>query len=122
MREGTKGKHKMTVYTYRSLNLYIPHQLPPDIKLHFIGHLQSNKAKLLLKSVPNLYIVESVDNAKCATALDKACDAVGRKEPLLVLVQVNTSLEESKSGCDESNFLEVSRKKTLSHPLPAPHL
>jgi uncharacterized pyridoxal phosphate-containing UPF0001 family protein len=82
-------------------------QLPPDIKWHFIGHLQSNKAKVLLKSVPNLYIVESVDNSKCAAALDKACDAVGRSEPLLVLVQVNTSQEESKSGCDESNFLEV---------------
>ena len=72
-----------------------------------IGHLQSNKAKLLLKSVPHLYMVESVDNSKCAAALDKACDAIGRSEPLLVLVQVNTSQEESKSGCDESNFLEV---------------
>ena len=82
-------------------------QLPPDIKWHLIGHLQSNKAKLLLKSVPNLYMVESVDNAKCAAALDKACDAIGRRDPLLVLVQVNTSQEESKSGCDESNFLEV---------------
>jgi uncharacterized pyridoxal phosphate-containing UPF0001 family protein len=94
-------------------------QLPPDIKWHLIGHLQSNKAKLLLKSVPNLYMVESVDNAKCAAALDKACDAIGRSEPLLVLVQVNTSQEESKSGCDESNFLEVPhrcpRAKTPSY-------
>ena len=47
-------------------------ELPDDIRWHFIGHLQSNKAKVLAK-VPNLYMVESVDNEKLATALDKAC-------------------------------------------------
>lgn len=58
-------------------------------------------------------MVESVDNSKIATALDKACDSLGRKEPLLVLVQVNTSKEESKSGCDESDFLEVRQSASL---------
>ena len=80
-------------------------QLPQDIKWHFIGHLQSNKAKILLKGVPNLYMVEGVDSSKSATALDKAC--AGRTELLRVMVQVNTSNEDSKSGCDETEYLEV---------------
>jgi hypothetical protein len=35
--------------------------LPQDIKWHFIGHLQSAKAAKLVKSVPNLSVVETVD-------------------------------------------------------------
>jgi hypothetical protein len=35
--------------------------LPQDIKWHFIGHLQSTKAAKLVKSVPNLSVVETVD-------------------------------------------------------------
>ena len=35
-------------------------QLPVDIQWHFIGHLQSNKAKKLVKEVPNLAVVETV--------------------------------------------------------------
>ncbi|CAN6920706.1 unnamed protein product [Brassica oleracea] len=39
-------------------------QLPEDIKWHFIGNLQSNKVKPLLTGVPNLVMVESVDDEK----------------------------------------------------------
>src|SRR5256885_1112245 len=45
-------------------------QLPSDINWHFIGHLQSNKAKTLVKNLNNLYIVESVDSIKLATELN----------------------------------------------------
>lgn len=38
--------------------------LPPDIQWHFIGHLQSNKVKVLLEAVPNLSMVETVDSSK----------------------------------------------------------
>ncbi|CAK7351469.1 unnamed protein product [Dovyalis caffra] len=41
-------------------------QLPEDIEWHFIGNLQSNKVKPLLASVPNLDMVESVDDEKLA--------------------------------------------------------
>jgi hypothetical protein len=73
-------------------------ELPADINWHFIGTLQSNKARTLL-SVPNLFCVETVDRQKTASALSKAVEAAGRASPLRVLVQVNTSGEESKSGC-----------------------
>lgn len=77
-------------------------EMPDDIKWHYIGPLQSNKAKTLA-SIPNLYMVESIDRDKIAVALDKAIGSVGRKPPLKVLVQVNTSGEESKSGCEPGN-------------------
>lgn len=49
-------------------------QMPEDIRWHFIGGLQSNKAKMLVNSVKGLYMVESVDSPKLATTLDKACN------------------------------------------------
>jgi len=73
-------------------------RLPADIRWHFIGQLQSNKAKVLVSSVPNLWAVESVDSAKLAGLLNKAAEAAGRSEPLRVFVQVNTSAEAQKGG------------------------
>ncbi|KAI0311267.1 hypothetical protein OF83DRAFT_1069111, partial [Amylostereum chailletii] len=46
-------------------------QLPADIRWHFIGTLQSNKAKLLA-SIPNLHTVQTVASTKAASALHKA--------------------------------------------------
>ncbi|KAG2320003.1 hypothetical protein Bca52824_013216 [Brassica carinata] len=74
-------------------------QLPEDIEWHFIGNLQSNKVKPLLTGVPNLVMVESVDDEKIANMLDRVVGNIGRK-PLKVLVQVNTSGEESKFGVE----------------------
>jgi PLP dependent protein len=72
------------------------------IKWHYIGALQSNKAKALV-SVKGLWCVESVDRVKTAAALQKAVEGAGGAATdggrLRVLVQVNTSGEESKSGC-----------------------
>ncbi|CAN4097179.1 unnamed protein product [Withania somnifera] len=68
-------------------------ELPEDIEWHYIGHLQSNKVKQLLTAVPNLAMVHGVDNPKLANHLDRAVSNIGR-QPLKVLVQVNTSGEE----------------------------
>lgn len=83
-------------------------ELPNDILWHFIGPLQSNKAKLLA-SVENLHVVESIDRVKTAMVLDKAVAASGRAHPLDVMVQVNTSDEESKSGCACGEAVEVAQ-------------
>lgn len=68
-----------------------------DIKWHFIGHLQRNKVSKLL-SIPNLFIVESVDSEKLADALNgsvqRSNEVDGRK--LNIFIQVNTSGEEGK--------------------------
>ncbi|PSR85316.1 Proline synthase co-transcribed bacterial protein [Actinidia chinensis var. chinensis] len=83
-------------------------QLPEDIEWHFVGHLQSNKVKSLLAAVPNLAMVEGIDNEKVANTLDRVVSTIRRK-PLKVLVQVNTSGEESKSGVDPSDCVELAK-------------
>ncbi|PPQ80289.1 hypothetical protein CVT25_003686 [Psilocybe cyanescens] len=70
--------------------------LPADIRWHFIGTLQSNKAKILA-SIPNLYSIQTLGSVKAATALQNALPA-DRTSPLRVLIQINTSGEDSKSG------------------------
>ena len=76
-------------------------QLPQDIEWHFIGHLQTNKLKLVL---PYASMVESVDSEHLLEAIDSwvelATDA-GRWEPgrkVRVLLEVHIGAEESKSG------------------------
>ncbi|KAJ0439378.1 putative pyridoxal phosphate homeostasis protein [Helianthus annuus] len=81
-------------------------QLPQDIDWHFIGHLQSNTAKSLIAAVPNLSMVQGVDNEKIANHLDRAVSSIGRR-PLPVMVQVNTSGEISKSGIEPSHCIEL---------------
>lgn len=87
--------------------------LPPAIRWHFIGGLQSNKCQTLAREVRGLWAVESVDSVKKARLLDrgrgeqKDANTDGETEPLRVFVQVNTSGEESKSGVD-SNSKELS--------------
>lgn len=67
--------------------------MPKDIKWHFIGHLQSNKAKSLLK-IQNLHVIESLDSIKLAEKLQKICLQI--KIPILnVFVQLKTSAEPS---------------------------
>lgn len=82
-----------------------------NICWHFVGHLQKNKCNQLL-SVPNLWIVETVDSTKLATALDNSWRLRKQQknlsnEQLRVMLQVNTSGEESKHGCLPESALEV---------------
>jgi pyridoxal phosphate enzyme (YggS family) len=79
--------------------------LPTDIQWHFIGHLQSSKASKLIKEVPNLAVLETVDSAKLAGKLNNACEAAGRGS-LDVFLQVDTSGEDTKSGVTEGAELE----------------
>lgn len=62
-----------------------------DLEVHFIGQLQSNKARSVAGYAD---VVQSVDRPKLVTALDRACEATGRR--LGVLVQV--SLDEDGAG------------------------
>ena len=73
-------------------------QLPPDIEWHFIGHLQSNKCKELVENVAGLHLVESVDSDRVASNLQKYVLKFRPTRPLGVLIQVNTSGQDSKSG------------------------
>lgn len=67
----------------------------PDIELHLIGPLQSNKAK---DAVALFDVIETVDREKIATALAAEMAKQGRRPRLYV--QVNTGLEPQKAGID----------------------
>nr|GMC89808.1 proline synthase co-transcribed bacterial homolog protein-like [Ipomoea batatas] len=90
-------------------------QLPEDIEWHFIGNLQSNKVKPLLTGVPNLAMVETVDDEKIANQLNRVVGNIGRK-PLKVFVQVNTSGEETKSGVEPSACVDLVKHISSSCP------
>lgn len=66
----------------------------PDIELHLVGQLQSNKAD---EAVALFDCIHSVDRASLVTALGKAMDKAGRRVPCFV--QVNIGAEEQKGGC-----------------------
>ncbi|KAJ1307281.1 hypothetical protein OPQ81_001391 [Rhizoctonia solani] len=96
--------------------------LPESIRWHFIGSLQSNKCKKVA-GVPNLYCLHTLDSIKKADALQKALPKT-RKEALKVMLQINTSAEDSKSGLqplspenvDGSEVLALARHVIKSCP------
>lgn len=63
------------------------------VRWHLIGHLQRNKAKAAAELFD---IIETVDSAALAAALDRHCVALGKVMP--VLIEVNSGREASKSG------------------------
>ena len=65
----------------------------PSVRKHFIGHLQTNKAKAVARIFD---VVQSVDRPEAAQALDRAAHALGKRLP--VLVQINVSPSE-RFGC-----------------------
>ncbi|KAJ0170945.1 hypothetical protein K1T71_013717 [Dendrolimus kikuchii] len=78
-----------------------------DIKWHFIGHLQTNKINKLLGS-PGLFMVETVHSEKLADNLNKQWRKYRKdNEKLRVMVQINTSAEEAKSGIEPSDATKV---------------
>jgi len=65
----------------------------PDLELHLIGPLQTNKAK---DAVALFDVIETLDRPRLAEALAKAMAATGRRPQCLI--QVNTGEEPQKAG------------------------
>jgi pyridoxal phosphate enzyme (YggS family) len=72
---------------------------------HYIGHLQTNKARDIAERFD---WVHGVDRARAAAALDKARPAT--RSPLNVCIQVNISGEETKGGVDPGEALALARE------------
>ena len=68
----------------------------PNIKLHFIGHLQKNKVPKILSAANRLYMIETIDSEALAKCLNDRLVKNEATTPLNVMVQINTSGEESK--------------------------
>lgn len=66
----------------------------PNIALHLIGQLQSNKAE---DAVGLFDCIHSLDRPSLVSALGKAMDKTGRQVPCFV--QVNIGAEDQKGGC-----------------------
>ena len=70
---------------------------------HFIGHLQTNKIKEILRY--GVSCVESVDRIDLAQKLHNRLASEGKE--LNIFIQVNTSNEESKFGADPAEVLDL---------------
>ena len=71
---------------------------------HFIGHLQSNKAKF---AVPYFDYIHTVHSVKLAKEINKQAEKVGKIQN--ILLQVNIGDEDSKSGADVTDAVELAQ-------------
>jgi pyridoxal phosphate enzyme (YggS family) len=83
------------------------------VNWHFIGHLQSNKAKYAVRLFD---LIHSVDSLKLANELDKYAKKVGKIQS--VLIQVNIAKEDTKAGVFVENtrqlLQDLSRLENIS--------
>ena len=84
-----------------------------DYRFHFIGHLQSNKINQLLSLKPSL--IHSIDSVELAYKLHLALGRTNRTQD--ILIQINSSEEDSKSGLSfaaaETAIAEISLFSSL---------
>lgn len=76
--------------------------LPGDIRWHFIGHLQSNKVKLI---IPFVQLIQGIDSLKLLQEVNKQAGKNGRT--VNCLLQVHIAQEETKFGLDENELALV---------------
>ena len=76
--------------------------MPADVQWHFIGHLQTNKLKLVL---PYVSLVQSVDSLHLLEAINAWGEANGRV--IDVLLELHLGAEETKQGFTEDEILGV---------------
>lgn len=93
------GENRVQEFASKSVDLAlasIPGAAMPArqaIRVHLIGHLQSNKAA---KAAEVFDAVDSVDSLKLAERLNEAASKLGKKLP--VLLEIKLSTEETKAG------------------------
>jgi len=79
-----------------------------NISWHFIGHLQSNKAKYAVKIFD---LIHTVDSLKLALELNKRAENINKIQH--ILIQVNISGELSKSGAEPDKVMDLLKKISL---------
>jgi len=82
--------------------------LAKDIEWHMIGHLQSNKAKLV---VENADYIHAVDSVKLLQRIDRLAGELGRSPK--VLLEINVSGEKSKFGADTELVKQLAQAAIL---------
>lgn len=74
-------------------------QLPHDIEWHMIGHLQTNKVKMI---APFVKLIHSVDSLRLLTEINRQAERCGRV--IDVLFEIHLAEDETKSGWDTNEF------------------
>ncbi|MBR1783078.1 MAG: YggS family pyridoxal phosphate-dependent enzyme [Bacteroidales bacterium] len=77
-------------------------QMPSDVQWHYIGHLQTNKLKLVL---PYVSLVQSVDSLHLMEAISRWAFENGRVVD--VLLELHLGAEESKQGFSEEEIIAI---------------
>ena len=83
-------------------------KMPGDVQWHFIGHLQTNKLKLVL---PYVCMVQSVDSLHLLEAISAWGKANGRTVD--VLLELHLGAEETKQGFTEEEILSILASEKL---------
>ena len=76
--------------------------MPPDTRWHFIGHLQTNKLKMVL---PYVVMVQSVDSVHLLQSINSWCISAGKV--LDVLLELHLGAEQTKHGLTEAEIREI---------------
>ena len=85
--------------------------LGKSVSWHFIGHLQSNKAKFAVRLFDAIH---SIDSIPLAEELDRR--AAQSDRVIKVMIEVNLSKEATKFGADEERVLNLARRiQDLGH-------
>lgn len=77
----------------------LPEEIQKNVKFHFIGHLQTNKAE---RVVEYFDYIHSVDSLKLARVISDAACRLNKRER--ILLQVNNAKEEQKFGYDKEQL------------------
>ena len=77
-------------------------QMPKDVQWHFIGHLQTNKLKMVL---PYVDLVQSVDSFHLLEAIKKW--ALDNHRLINILLELHLGAEETKHGFTEQEILDI---------------
>lgn len=83
-------------------------QLPLDIQWHFIGHLQTNKIRMI---VPFVTLIHSIDSFKLAQAVSDEAVKIGRVVD--VLLQIHIAAEQTKQGFNELELDDLEQFRLL---------
>ena len=78
-----------------------------DIEWHFIGHLQTNKLKMVL---PYVTLVQSVDSLRLLDAVNSW--GAANSKVIAVLLEPHVAAEESKQGFEPSEILDVLNRRS----------
>lgn len=76
--------------------------MPTDVQWHFIGHLQTNKLKLVL---PYVSLVQSVDSLHLLEAINAW--GVANNKVIDVLLELHLGAEETKQGFTEEEIIAI---------------